>query len=84
MTHERLRRRTACVPLGRGRVERDRVHANGWWRDRAVAVRRLVADRDHFAEQTGDRVTVMLDAGEPPPAEDAEGARSLRRQLGAS
>lgn len=57
---------------------------NGWWRDRAVAVRRLVADRDHFAEQTGDRVTVMLDAGEPPPAEDAEGARSLRRQLGAS
>ena len=39
---------------------------DGWWRDRTGAVRRLIAQLEAFARQTGDPVTVVLDAG---PAE---------------
>jgi uncharacterized protein YaiI (UPF0178 family) len=45
---------------------------DGWWRDRAGAARRLVAQLDAFAEATGEPVLVVLDGGEPPPAEHAE------------
>lgn len=43
---------------------------DGWWRDRAGAMRRLVAELDAFAAATGDPVTVVLDGrpravGEP-------------------
>jgi uncharacterized protein YaiI (UPF0178 family) len=46
--------------------------ADGWWRDRAAATRRLVEQCDAFAVRTGDDVTVVLDAGEPPPAEHVD------------
>jgi uncharacterized protein YaiI (UPF0178 family) len=34
---------------------------DGWWRDRAGAIERLVGQLDRFAEGRGDRVTVMLE-----------------------
>ena len=52
---------------------------DGWWRDRAGATRRLVAALDAFAERTGEAVTVVLDAGEPPPAERVEVVVAPRR-----
>jgi uncharacterized protein YaiI (UPF0178 family) len=52
---------------------------DGWWRDRAGAARRLVAALDGFVARTGDDVTVVLDAGEPPPAERAEVVVARRR-----
>ena len=52
---------------------------DGWWRDRAGAARRLVAALDGFAARTGDDVTVVLDAGEPPPSERAEVVVARRR-----
>jgi uncharacterized protein YaiI (UPF0178 family) len=45
---------------------------DGWWRDRAGAARRLVAQLDTFAVETGEPVIVVLDGGAPPPAEHAE------------
>jgi hypothetical protein len=45
---------------------------DGWWRDRAGAIRRLVGQVDRWAEETGERVTVML---EHEPAEDLGTAR---------
>jgi len=52
---------------------------DGWWRDRAGAARRLVASLDGLAERTGDEVTVVLDAGEPPAAERVEVLVARRR-----
>ncbi|HEX5896663.1 MAG TPA: NYN domain-containing protein [Thermoleophilaceae bacterium] len=37
---------------------------SGWWRDRPGAMRELVDDLKAFAEDTGERVTVVLD-GKP-------------------
>jgi uncharacterized protein YaiI (UPF0178 family) len=37
---------------------------DGWWRDRAGAIERLVAQLDRWAAETGERVTVVL---EQPP-----------------
>jgi uncharacterized protein YaiI (UPF0178 family) len=37
---------------------------DGWWRDRAGAMQRLVNDLDDFAERTGDEVAVVFDGGE--------------------
>jgi predicted RNA-binding protein with PIN domain len=37
---------------------------DGWWRDREGAARRLLADLRRFAE-SGEDVTVVLDAGPP-------------------
>jgi hypothetical protein len=34
---------------------------DGWWRDRAGAIARLVEQVDRWAEGTGERVTVMLE-----------------------
>ena len=34
---------------------------DGWWRDRAGAMRELVAALDSFAERSGEPVTVVLD-----------------------
>jgi uncharacterized protein YaiI (UPF0178 family) len=36
---------------------------DGWWRDRDGATRRLVTDLERFAADTGEPVTVVLDAG---------------------
>ena len=36
---------------------------DGWWRDRAGATRRLLDRLGAFAVQTGEPVTVVLDAG---------------------
>ena len=52
---------------------------DGWWRDRAAAARRLVADLDRFAAATGDEVVVVLDGGQPPVAERAEVLVASRR-----
>jgi uncharacterized protein YaiI (UPF0178 family) len=52
---------------------------DGWWRDRAGATRRLVEALDAFAQRTGDEVTVVLDAGEPPPAQGVEVLVAARR-----
>ena len=43
---------------------------DGWWRDRSGAARRLIAQLETFADETGEPVTVVLDAG---PAEQAHG-----------
>jgi predicted RNA-binding protein with PIN domain len=44
---------------------------DGWWRDRAGAIERLVAQLDGWAGETGERITVVL---EQPPRQrlDAE------------
>jgi|SRR5688572_30775694 predicted RNA-binding protein with PIN domain len=34
---------------------------DGWWRDRAAAMRKLVAALERFAGATGDEVAVVLD-----------------------
>jgi len=34
----------------------------GWWRDRRGAMRRLVADLDRYARESGDHVTVVFDS----------------------
>ena len=34
---------------------------DGWWRDRAGAMQRLVNELDDFAERTGDEVAVVFD-----------------------
>ena len=52
---------------------------DGWWRDRAGAARRLVTALDELAERTGDEVTVVFDAGEPPPAARVEVLVAPRR-----
>ena len=52
---------------------------DGWWRDRAGAARRLVAALDQLAERTGDEVSVVLDAGEAPPASRIEVLVAPRR-----
>jgi uncharacterized protein YaiI (UPF0178 family) len=36
---------------------------DGWWRDRDGATRRLIAALEAFAADTGEAVTVVLDAG---------------------
>jgi uncharacterized protein YaiI (UPF0178 family) len=51
---------------------------DGWWRDRAGATRRLVAQLDRFAE-AGEPVIVVLDGGEPPAAERVEVVVASRR-----
>jgi uncharacterized protein YaiI (UPF0178 family) len=45
---------------------------DGWWRDRARAIRRLVAQVDRWAERGEDRVTVML---EHRPRDELSAAR---------
>src|SRR4051794_10590249 len=52
---------------------------DGWWRDRAGATRRLVAQLDRFAEGEGEPVIVVLDGGRPPPAERVEVVVASRR-----
>jgi predicted RNA-binding protein with PIN domain len=52
---------------------------DGWWRDRAGATRRLVAQLDRFAADTGEPVIVVLDGGEPPTAERTEVVVAARR-----
>lgn len=44
---------------------------DGWWRDRATAIERLVGQVDLWAEDRGERVTVML-KHDPRRALDAE------------
>lgn len=44
---------------------------DGWWRDRAGAIERLVAGLDRWAESRAERVTVMLEH-EPRRALPAE------------
>ncbi len=45
---------------------------DGWWRDRAGAVARLIGQLDRWAEGRGERVTVML---EHEPREDLRAER---------
>jgi uncharacterized protein YaiI (UPF0178 family) len=40
---------------------------DGWWRDRAGAVERLVAQLEEWAEGSGERVTVVLEKEPPRP-----------------
>jgi predicted RNA-binding protein with PIN domain len=42
------------------------AQADGWWRDRDAAARRLVGRLQHAATRSGDMVSVVLD-GRPPP-----------------
>jgi predicted RNA-binding protein with PIN domain len=43
--------------------------ADGWWRDRRGAMKRLIAELEHFAAASGDEVAVVFD-GRPFPLED--------------
>ena len=49
---------------------------DGWWRDRAAAVRRLVRRLEALAEASGDELTVVFDGrpGRSGPPESPEGA----------
>jgi predicted RNA-binding protein with PIN domain len=48
--------------------------ADGWWRDRPGAVRRLVGRLRCYGERTGDRVVLVLDVPQPDlPAGDNAG-----------
>jgi predicted RNA-binding protein with PIN domain len=61
---------------------------DGWWRDRAGAMQRLVDELDDFAERTGDEVAVVFDGRDrglqavrarvafAPHADDAIAARA--------
>jgi predicted RNA-binding protein with PIN domain len=42
------------------------AQADGWWRDRDTAVRRLLRRLQHAAARSDDAVTLVLD-GRPPP-----------------
>ena len=44
---------------------------DGWWRDRAGATRRLIAALQHLANDSGDRICVVLDGR--PLADAPEG-----------
>lgn len=44
---------------------------DGWWRDRAGAIERLVAELDSWADELSEAVTVMLEH-EPKQAIEAE------------
>jgi predicted RNA-binding protein with PIN domain len=39
--------------------------ADGWWRDRPAAVRRLLARLQSFTAATGERVEVVFDVAQP-------------------
>jgi predicted RNA-binding protein with PIN domain len=43
---------------------------DGWWRDRAAAMRALVGSLDGYARETGEEVTVVFD-GKPVELPDA-------------
>lgn len=49
----------------------------GWWRDRAGAIRDLVAELERFATRSGDEITVVIDgrpaADRPRPGGAAAG-----------
>lgn len=45
---------------------------DGWWRDRAGAIERLVAQLDRWAAESGERVTVIL---EQPPRRPLDAER---------
>jgi uncharacterized protein YaiI (UPF0178 family) len=45
---------------------------DGWWRDRRRAIRKLIEQVDRWAEDGGERVTVML---EHEPREELEAER---------
>lgn len=48
--------------------------ADGWWRDRPAAVRRLAARLRDYAARTGDTVVLALDVPQPDlPEGDADG-----------
>ena len=54
--------------------------ADGWWRDRRGAMRRLARDLDAFSRETGERVTVVFDgAAHEVPAERID-VRFARRR----
>jgi predicted RNA-binding protein with PIN domain len=56
---------------------------DGWWRDREGAARRLIERLEAFAGDTGDSVTVVLDAGPAEPAGRKDGvAVMLARRRG--
>ena len=50
---------------------------SGWWRDRAGAMRELVAELERFVDATGDEVTVVFDgrpgSERPTPGGTARG-----------
>jgi predicted RNA-binding protein with PIN domain len=48
----------------------------GWWRDRPGAMRTLAQELGHFAERSGDRVTVVFD-GAPFDLEGEPGVTVL-------
>jgi uncharacterized protein YaiI (UPF0178 family) len=49
------------------------ARADGWWRDRRGAQRRLVEQLERFAEERDEPVTVIFDG----PAHDAGGAQMV-------
>jgi predicted RNA-binding protein with PIN domain len=56
---------------------------DGWWKDRVGAARRLIEQLEAFADETGDPVTVVLDAGPPELASRDKGvAVVLARRRG--
>ena len=51
---------------------------SGWWRDRAGAMRDLVAELERFAADTGDEVTVVFD-GRPSEERPVPGGAAAGR-----
>jgi uncharacterized protein YaiI (UPF0178 family) len=53
---------------------------DGWWRDRAGATRRLIANLEALAAETGEFVTLVLDAGPGDLESDAVDIVFARRR----
>ena len=48
---------------------------DGWWRDRAAAVRGLIAELEAFAATSGDEVSVVFDGRAPADQPEAKAVR---------
>lgn len=55
---------------------------DGWWRDRAGAVERLLARLEAWAEGSGERVTVVLEQRPPRPLDARRVAVEWASELG--
>jgi uncharacterized protein YaiI (UPF0178 family) len=51
---------------------------DGWWRDRAGAARRLIEAVRAWARETGERATIVLDAGPDDLLGEADGVAVVR------
>lgn len=62
--------------MGRWLVDGNNVYGarpDGWWRDRAGAAARLVAELDRWQRETGEDVVLVFDGRGPTPRPEGSG-----------